>query len=92
MLLGKAIDPQSIGVPVAHGLLRLDEGEDVEREVSGCFGFEWISLCANERVLGALSGISDPEEKRWVIGRVCLLIRRPPASSRGHHTTFYHNS
>jgi len=81
-LLGKAIGPQLVGVFVDHGLLRLDEGDEVERDVSGRFGFEWIRVDARERMFAALAGISDPEEKRRTIGRVFVEVFEEEAAKR----------
>jgi len=71
-------------VSVDHGLLRPDEGEGVERAVSGCFVLEWFWVCANECMLGALSGISDPEVKRRIIGRAFV---EESEEERGYRVT-----
>ena len=81
-LLAKAIGPQLVGVFVDHGLLRRDEGDDVERSVSERFGFEWVRRDARDRMFAELKGVSDPEEKRRVIGRVFVEIFEQEAARR----------
>ena len=71
-LLHRAIGPQLVCVFIDHGLLRLNEGDDVMRTFAGTLGAEVIRVDASERFLGALRGVTDPEEKRKLIGRLFI--------------------
>ncbi len=81
-LLGRAVGSQLVGVFVDHGLLRMDEADEVERSVSERFGFEWVRIDARERMFRELAGISDPESKRKTIGRVFVEIFEEEAKRR----------
>mgnify|MGYP005845497767 CR=1 FL=1 len=73
-LAQKAIGDRLIGVFVNHGLLRLGEAEynlDVFRRH---LGLQVVYIDASERFLKALSGISDPEEKRRIIGHEFIRV------------------
>ena len=73
-LLHKAIGPQLTCVFVDHGLLRLDEGDAVMRVFAKNLGVRVIRGNAAERFLGALRGVSDPEAKRKIIGRLFVEV------------------
>jgi GMP synthase (glutamine-hydrolysing) len=68
-LLHKAIGDQLVCVFVDHGLLRLDEGDQVMKIFADNLGVRVIRVNAEQRFLGALAGVSDPEAKRKIIGR-----------------------
>ena len=67
-LLHRAIGDQLTCVFVDHGLLRLDEGEQVMDTFARHMGVRVIRVDAEERFLKALEGVSDPELKRKIIG------------------------
>ena len=71
-LLYKAIGAQLSCILVDNGLLRKDEAASVIREFSGHFRTDLHVVRAEERFLSALSGVSDPQEKRRIIGRVFI--------------------
>jgi GMP synthase (glutamine-hydrolysing) len=73
LLLHRAIGPQLVAVFVDHGLLRLGEGDEVERALRS-LGVDLRVVDASERFLGALRGVTDPEEKRKVIGREFIEV------------------
>jgi GMP synthase (glutamine-hydrolysing) len=54
---------------VDHGLLRLGEAEQVMETFSRNLGVKVIHVDASARFLGALAGVTDPEQKRKIIGR-----------------------
>jgi GMP synthase (glutamine-hydrolysing) len=67
-LLTKAIPNQLVCVFVDHGLMRKNEGDEVE----GYFGnsdLKFVRIDAKERFLNKLAGVSDPETKRKIIGK-----------------------
>ncbi len=68
-LIHKAIGDQLTCVFVDHGLLRLNEGEQVMATFAGAMGIKIIHVDASEQFLGKLEGVSDPEAKRKIIGR-----------------------
>jgi len=73
-LLHRAIAAQLVCVFVDHGLLRLGEGDQVMRTFAEHLGVRVIRVNAAERFLAALAGVSDPEEKRKIIGRTFIEV------------------
>ena len=68
-LVHKAVGDQLTAVFVDHGLLRQGEAEQVERDYVAATGIRLVVVNAEEKFLSALKGVSDPEEKRKIIGR-----------------------
>jgi GMP synthase (glutamine-hydrolysing) len=68
-LVQRAIGSQLTCVFVDHGLLREGEAEQVERDFVAATGVNLMVVNAREKFLTALKGITDPEEKRKIIGR-----------------------
>ena len=68
-LVQKAIGDQLTCVFVDHGLLRKGEAEQVERDFVAITGVRLVVADEQDRFLGALDGVSDPEAKRKIIGR-----------------------
>ncbi len=73
-LIHKAIGDRLTCVFVDHGLLRLNEAEDVMKTFADNLGVRVIHVDASEEFLAALAGISDPEAKRKVIGRLFVDV------------------
>ncbi len=73
-LLHKAIGQQLICVFVDTGLLRLQEGDQVMKMFAQHMGVKVIRVNAEQRYLKALEGISDPEQKRKIIGHLFIEI------------------
>jgi GMP synthase (glutamine-hydrolysing) len=67
-LLHKAIGDQLTCVFVDHGLLRLNEGDEVMRIFAKNLGVRVIRVNAADRYFAALKGVNDPEAKRKIIG------------------------
>jgi GMP synthase (glutamine-hydrolysing) len=67
-LMHKAIGDQLHCVFINHGLLRQDEEKDVVRLFKDHLGINVIYVNAEKQFLGKLKGVSDPEEKRKIIG------------------------
>jgi GMP synthase (glutamine-hydrolysing) len=67
-LLHRAIGEQLTCVFVDHGLLRLNEGDDVMRVFARNLGVKVIRVNAADRYFAALKGVADPEAKRKIIG------------------------
>lgn len=68
-LVHKAVGDQLTAVFIDHGLLRKGEREQVENDYVASTGVRLITVDARETFLNALAGISDPEQKRKIIGR-----------------------
>ena len=68
-LVHRAVGDQLTCVFVDHGLLRAGEAEQVEQEFVAATGVSLVVVDAREQFLSALAGVSDPEEKRKIIGR-----------------------
>ncbi len=68
-LIHKAIGDQLTCVFVDHGLLRLNEGEQVMATFADHFGMKVIHVDASAQFMGKLVGVADPEAKRKVIGK-----------------------
>jgi GMP synthase (glutamine-hydrolysing) len=68
-LVHKAVGDQLVAVFVDHGLLRKGEREQVENDYVASTGVRLITVDARETFLDALAGVSDPEQKRKIIGR-----------------------
>lgn len=79
-LLHRAIGSRLTCVFVDTGLLRLDEGDQVMRVFDKHLGVRVIRVNAEERFLKALAGVSDPEAKRKVIGRLFVEVFDEEAS------------
>ncbi len=73
-LLHRAIGDQLTCVFVDNGLLRLNEGDDVMHMFAGDHGMKVIRANAQERFLSQLAGVTDPEAKRKIIGRVFIEV------------------
>ena len=68
-LIHRAIGDQLTCVFVDHGLLRLDEGAMVMDMFAKNLGVKVVHVDANAQFMGHLKGVTDPEEKRKIIGR-----------------------
>ncbi len=68
-LIHKAIGDKLTCVFVDHGLLRLNEGEQVMQTFARNMGVKIIHVDASGEFMGELAGVSDPEAKRKIIGR-----------------------
>lgn len=80
VLLQKAIGDQLTCIFVDHGLLRKGEGDQVMEALGGKFGLNIIRVNAKERFLNKLAGVSDPEQKRKIIGNEFVYVFDDEAS------------
>ncbi|MHC1682093.1 MAG: glutamine-hydrolyzing GMP synthase [Clostridiaceae bacterium] len=83
VLVHKAIGKQLTCVFVDHGLLRKDEGDQVETIFRGQFDMNLIRVDAKDRFLGKLAGVSDPETKRKIIGEEFIRVFEEEANKLG---------
>ncbi|RJL05358.1 glutamine-hydrolyzing GMP synthase [Paracoccus aestuarii] len=80
VLIHEAIGDQLTCVFVDHGLLRLNEGEDVVKMFRDNYNIPLIHANESDLFLGALEGVSDPEVKRKTIGRLFVDVFQKYAS------------
>ena len=73
-IVQRAIGDRLTCVFVDHGLLRKGEAEQVERDFVAATGVDLHVVDAEKRFLDALAGVSDPEEKRKIIGREFIRV------------------
>ncbi len=83
MLVHKAIGHNLTCIFVDHGLLRKDEGDTVERVFKKEFDMNIIRVNAQDRFLGKLKGVSDPETKRKIIGEEFIRVFEEEAKKVG---------
>lgn len=74
VLVHKAIGDKLTCVFVDHGLLRKNEREEVERVFRDEFHMNLIVVDAEDRFLGRLKGVTDPEKKRKIIGEEFIRV------------------
>ncbi|SCY39888.1 glutamine-hydrolyzing GMP synthase [Paracoccus tibetensis] len=80
VLIHEAIGDQLTCVFVDHGLLRLNEGEEVVKMFRDNYNIPLIHANESDLFLGALEGVSDPEVKRKTIGRLFIDVFQRYAS------------
>ncbi|HEY5413053.1 MAG TPA: glutamine-hydrolyzing GMP synthase [Caulobacteraceae bacterium] len=80
VLIHEAIGEQLTCVFVDHGLLRQNEAEQVVTLFRDHFNIPLIHVEASDQFLGALKGVSDPESKRKIIGRMFVEVFDQQAS------------
>jgi GMP synthase (glutamine-hydrolysing) len=83
LLVHKAVGDQLTCVFVDHGLLRENEAEQVVETFSGHFRVPLVHVQAQERFLARLAGVSDPEEKRTIVGEEFIRVFEEEAASLG---------
>ncbi len=74
VLVHKAIGDQLTCMFVDHNLLRKGEAESVMETFEGKFGMKVIKIDARERFMNKLRGVSDPEQKRKIIGNEFIYV------------------
>ena len=80
-LIHRAIGSQLTCVFVDNGLLRLNEAEQVMQTLAKNLGVKVIHVDAGRQFLDQLAGVSDPEKKRKIIGRVFVEVFQREAAS-----------
>lgn len=85
VLLSKAIGKQLTCVFVDHGLLRKNEGNEVEEVFgpNGIYELNFIRINAQQRYYEKLKGITEPEEKRKIIGKEFIRVFEEEAKKIG---------
>ncbi|WP_250278699.1 glutamine-hydrolyzing GMP synthase [[Clostridium] colinum] len=83
VLVHKAIGKNLTCVFVDHGLMRLNEGDEVMSVFKEQFDMNLIRVNAEDRFLDKLAGISDPETKRKIIGEEFIRVFEEEAKKIG---------
>ena len=83
VLLSKAIGKNLTCIFVDHGLLRKNEGDEVEKIFKQQFDINLIRINAKDRFLSKLAGIADPETKRKIIGEEFIRVFEEEAKKLG---------
>ena len=81
-LLSKAIGNQLTCIFVDHGLMRKNEGDEIEA-VFGNGDINFVRVNAEDRFLGKLAGVSEPEKKRKIIGEEFIRVFEEEAKKIG---------
>ena len=84
VLVHKAIGKNLTCIFVDHGMLRKNEGDDVERIFRKQFDMNLIRVNAEERFLSKLAGVTEPESKRKIIGEEFIRVFEAEAKKIGH--------
>ncbi len=82
-LVHKAIGEQLVCIFVDHGLLRKNEGAEVKATFEEEFGMNLVYVKAQDRFLSKLNGVSDPEQKRKIIGNEFINVFEEEADKLG---------
>lgn len=83
VLLHKAVGKNLTCIFVDHGLLRKNEGDEVEQVFRNQYDINLIRVNVEDRFLGRLSGVSDPETKRKMIGEEFIRVFEEEARKIG---------
>lgn len=85
VMLSKAVGKQLTCVFVDHGLLRKNEGDEVEAVFgsAGHYDLNFIRVNAQQRFYSKLAGVSDPESKRKIIGEEFIRVFEEEAKKIG---------
>ena len=81
-LLDRAVGDKLTCIFVDHGLMRKNEGDEVEAAFAGR-GMKFIRVNAEERFLGRLAGVTEPERKRKIIGEEFIRVFEEEAKKIG---------
>lgn len=83
VLIHKAVGKQLTCIFVDHGMLRKDEGDQVEEVFRNQFDINLIRVNAQERFLSKLAGVTEPESKRKIIGEEFIRVFEEEAKKIG---------
>ena len=83
VLVHEAVGEQLTCIFVDHGLMRMNEADEVVRLFRGTYNIPLVHVDAREKFLSALAGVSDPELKRKTIGRLFIEVFEAEAKKIG---------
>lgn len=81
-LLAKAVGSQLTCIFVDHGLMRKNEGDEVEAAFAS-WGINFVRVNAGDRFLSKLKGVTDPEAKRKIVGEEFIRVFEDEAKKIG---------
>ncbi len=82
-LVHRAIGDQLTCIFVDHGMMRKNERAEVEALFGESLGIRLVSVDASDRFLAALAGVTDPEQKRRIIGNLFIEVFEEEAARIG---------
>ena len=88
VLLHRAVGKQLTCVFVDHGLLRKNEGDEVEHIFRERFDMKLVRVNAQERFLTKLAGVTEPEKKRKIIGEEFIRVFEDESKRLGRMNFF----
>lgn len=88
VLLHRAVGKQLTCVFVDHGLLRKNEGDEVEHIFRERFDMKFVRVNAQERFLTKLAGVTEPEKKRKIIGEEFIRVFEDESKKLGRMNFF----
>lgn len=83
VMVSKAVGKQLTCIFVDHGLLRKNEGDEVEEIFTNQFDVNFVRVNAQQRFYDKLAGVSEPEEKRKIIGEEFIRVFEEEAKKIG---------
>lgn len=91
-LLNKAVPGQLTCMFIDHGLLRKNEAQQVRAVFAPLLGERFVAIDASEIFLSRLEGVSDPEEKRKIIGETFIRVFEAESRKLGHFEFIAHGT
>ncbi len=82
-LVHRAIGDRLTAVFVDNGLMRMNEAKETVARFTDLLGDQFVWVDASERFLGVLAGVTDPEQKRKIIGREFISVFEEEAGKYG---------
>lgn len=83
VMISRAVGKQLTCIFVDHGLLRKNEGDEVEEIFTNQFDVNLIRVNAQDRFYNKLAGVTDPERKRKIIGEEFIRVFEEEAKKIG---------
>jgi GMP synthase (glutamine-hydrolysing) len=83
VMVSKAVGKQLTCIFVDHGLLRKNEGDEVEEVFTKIFDVNFVRVNAKERFYNKLAGVTEPEKKRKIIGEEFIRVFEEEAKKIG---------
>ena len=83
LLIHEAVGDQLTCILVDHGLMRKDEAKNVVAMFQEHYNLHLLHIDASDRFIGELEGVSDPETKRKIIGRLFIEVFEEEAKKLG---------
>jgi GMP synthase (glutamine-hydrolysing) len=83
VLIHEAVGDQLTCIFVDHGLMRMNEADEVVSMFRGAYNIPLVHVDANDRFIGALEGVDDPEKKRKTIGGLFIDVFEQEAKKLG---------